>query len=83
MSNIMEIEEKYITVEPVMDFDLGRFVEIIKACSPRQVNIGADSGNNRLPEPSREKIWSLVKELCRFTQVRMKANLTRILKVQT
>jgi hypothetical protein len=75
MSNITEIEEKYITVEPVMDFDLGKFTEIIKACSPRQVNIGADSGNNRLPEPPKEKILKLVKELCRFTEVKVKSNL--------
>jgi hypothetical protein len=79
MSNITEIEEKYITVEPVMDFDLGKFVEIIKACSPRQVNIGADSGNNRLPEPPKEKILKLVEELSRFTEVKVKSNLRRIM----
>jgi hypothetical protein len=79
MSNITEIEEKYITVELVMDFDFGKFTEIIKARNPRQVNIGADSGNNRLPEPPKEKILKLVKELCRFTEVKVKSNLRRLI----
>jgi hypothetical protein len=47
---------KMITVEPILDFDLDQFVRMIKICEPEQVNIGADSGNNRLPEPSPEKI---------------------------
>jgi hypothetical protein len=78
LSAITEIEEKYITVEPVMDFDLERFTEVIKSCSPRQVNIGADSGGNRLPEPPKEKIRELVEELGRFTKVKVKGNLSRI-----
>ena len=41
----------YLTIEPLLDFDLLFFVEIIKSCSPLQVNIGADSGGNNLPEP--------------------------------
>ncbi len=32
--------DKYITVEPIMDFDLPEFVEIIQHCKPAQVNIG-------------------------------------------
>src|SRR5512133_2026115 len=42
----------YVTIEPVMNFDLEEMVALIKSCQPKQVSIGADSGNNLLPEPS-------------------------------
>jgi DNA repair photolyase len=71
--------EKYVTIEPVMDFDLPELVEIIKSCNPIQVNIGADSGHNNLPEPSKEKVLSLIDELNKFTVVANKHNLGRIL----
>jgi DNA repair photolyase len=71
---------KYITIEPIMDFDLEEFVEIIKECNPLQVNIGADSGNNNLPEPSKEKLLQLIDELKKFTIIHNKSNLKRLLK---
>jgi hypothetical protein len=70
----------YITIEPIMDFDLQLFVEMIKGCGPIQVNIGADSGNNNLPEPSKEKILALISKLEKFTKVKQKKNLSRLLK---
>ena len=69
----------YITIEPLMDFDLPIFVEMIKECEPIQVNIGADSGNNKLPEPSKEKVLELIEGLNEFTTVVNKKNLKRIL----
>jgi DNA repair photolyase len=69
-----------ITIEPVMDFDSPYFVESIKRCNPIQVNIGADSGNNRLPEPPKEKVLKLIAELEKFTKVGLKKNLGRLLK---
>jgi protein gp37 len=69
----------YITIEPIMDFDLSVFIEMIEGCVPRQVNIGADSGNNNLPEPSKEKILTLISELEKFTKVKQKSNLKRLL----
>ncbi len=74
----ISIKEKYITIEPIMDFDLNSLVSMIKFCNPQQVNIGADSGNNRLPEPSPDKIDALIKELDMFTMVKLKANLKRL-----
>lgn len=62
-----------------MDFDLYQMVGLIKQCSPVQVNIGADSGNNNLPEPSKEKVFELINELEKFTIVHKKKNLNRIL----
>lgn len=70
--------ERYVTIEPIMDFDLAPMVELIKRCEPVQVNIGADSGNNHLPEPSSLAIGSLIEELEKFTKVKLKPNLKRI-----
>lgn len=69
----------YLTVEPVMDFDLKPFIDLIKLANPKQVNIGADSGNNNLPEPPKEKIQELIKELEKFTKVKLKKSLNRLL----
>lgn len=68
----------FITIEPLMDFDLFEFVEMIKQCEPIQVNIGADSGNNKLPEPSKEKVIVLIEELQKFTTIHRKTNLKRL-----
>jgi DNA repair photolyase len=70
----------FVTIEPIMDFDLEEMLHIIETCLPEQVNIGADSGNNNLPEPSKEKILQLIKELEKFTKVKQKKNLKRLLK---
>jgi len=70
----------FITIEPIMDFDLDMFIKLIFRCVPIQVNIGADSGNNHLPEPSKEKILELITELEKFTIVKQKSNLKRLLK---
>jgi hypothetical protein len=70
----------FVTIEPVMDFDLGPLVDLIRMCNPAQVNIGADSGNNNLPEPSKEKLLSLIDELKKFTVIDQKRNLQRLLK---
>ena len=71
-------QKKYITIEPIMDFGLGAFVEMIKSCNPIQVNIGADSGNNNLPEPEWDKVERLIEELEKFTIVKQKKNLDRL-----
>lgn len=73
-------ENSYITIEPIMDFNLIDFVAILKATHPKQINIGADSGNNNLPEPPKEKILQLMNELEKFTIVKQKKNLKRLLK---
>jgi DNA repair photolyase len=72
--------EKMITVEPIMDFDVMTFSEMIASCNPVQVNIGADSGSNHLPEPSTEKIGDFVDALRHFTRVYLKPNLRRLYK---
>lgn len=72
--------EKYVTIEPIMDFDLPDLISMIKACDPRQVNIGADSGGHNLPEPEWGKVKELIHELEKFTVVKRKKNLKRLEK---
>jgi len=55
-------------------------VNMIKRCKPVMVSIGADSGNNHLPEPSKEKLLQLIDELQKFTVIHNKSNLKRLLK---
>lgn len=55
--------KRFVTIEPVMDFDVEPFADMIVKCSPFFVNLGADSKNSQLPEPSIEKIKALVAAL--------------------
>ena len=71
---------KFVTIEPIIDFELDSLIDIIRVCEPEQVNIGADSGNNHLPEPSADKVLSLIEALSKFTEVVQKKNLARLLK---
>ena len=70
---------KMVTVEPICDFDIDYLLPMISRCKPFQVNIGADSKGNKLPEPEPEKIRELIKELEKFTKVHLKPNLERLL----
>jgi len=70
---------KMVSIEPIMDFDVDMLVEWIGEIKPEFVSIGADSGNNHLPEPSPEKVKSLIEALKEFTEVKIKDNLKRLL----
>jgi DNA repair photolyase len=72
-------DRRMITIEPVMDFDLTDFCAAIARVRPIQVNIGADSGRNRLAEPSEEKLRLLVDWLASHTSVHLKKNLRRLM----
>jgi protein gp37 len=73
--------KKMITVEPIMDFDVLTFSEMILSCEPDHVNIGADSGHNHLPEPPAEKIAALIGALRSHNiRVHLKKNLGRLYK---
>jgi len=68
-----------ISIEPIMDFDLDVMVLWIDAIKPEFVSIGADSGNNHLPEPSAENLKALMNKLQGVTEIRQKNNLARLL----
>jgi hypothetical protein len=69
------------TVEPILDFDGGPdgFARLLLIAKPHQINIGADSGHNHLPEPPREKVEELIELLAPRTKIHLKGNLRRIL----
>lgn len=69
----------FISIEPILDFNLIPFVDWFKRVQPVFVSIGADSQKHNLPEPSAEKVKALIEELKKFTEVKLKDNLNRIL----
>ncbi len=69
-----------VTIEPIMDFDIIGLRQLIYDIKPFQVNIGEDSGHNKLPEPPAEKVLALIAELEKFTKVNQKDNLKRLLR---
>lgn len=73
---------RYVTIEPIIDFDLASLVDLVKRCEPEQVNIGADSGGNGLPEPPAAKVLALIDELQVFTTIARKTNLARIIEAR-
>lgn len=70
--------ERMITIEPIMDFDLEEFLEMISYSHAMKINIGADSKGHNLPEPSWDKVQKLIKELKKFKEVKVKDNLKRL-----
>ena len=79
MQDISEVIDTHVTIEPILYFSDLDMIKMIRRCNPKQVNIGADSGNNNLPEPSAEKVRALIAELEKFTKVVQKKNLRRLL----
>ena len=73
--------EKFLTIEPIMKFDIDGFIELFKIAKPNWINIGADSKGHNLPEPTITEIQSLVTELeILGIQIRKKVNLQRLTK---
>lgn len=60
MNDLYTTFNTYITIEPIMQFDLEEFYQMLYDCNPVQVNIGSDSSRNHLPEPPKEKILELI-----------------------
>ncbi len=78
----------YVTIEPILNFDVEEFVQLIRWIKPDKVFIGADSKVHKYPkvynnlvldEPDAEKILKLIEELEKFTVVEQKSNLSRLL----
>ena len=66
----------FVTIEPIMDFDLEELVTLIKMFNPEQVNIGKDSkGYVNLPLPEGKKLIQLILQLLCFTKVKIKKNI--------
>lgn len=70
----------FVTVEPILDCDPFLLRNMIVTCDPEFVNIGADSKDRALKEPSKEAVMSLI-ELIQDEkiEIRNKSNLARLL----
>lgn len=69
----------FVTIEPVLDFDVDILADWIRLMKPDFLNLGADSKNHNLPEPTVEKIMELVEKLkCFGIDLREKHNLQRL-----
>ena len=55
---------KFLSIEPVMDFDLRELTRWIALLEPSIIEIGADNYHNKLPEPSVDKLEQLI-SFCR------------------
>lgn len=82
----LEEESKHpwmISIEPILNFDLEKFVEVIKTIRPSFISIGADSKHHHLPEPSLEKLADFLLVLKGIREpsieVKTKGNLKRLL----
>ena len=71
--------EIMVTIEPIMQFDLDILIKWLRHIKPKWINIGADSKRHNLLEPKKEEIEELIKELNKFTEVKIKPNLSRLL----
>ncbi len=72
--------QKFITIEPILDFDIGELSVLINFSNVEWVNIGADSTNSGLPEPSKEKTEQLIALLAK--KITIKKNMKRITGVK-
>ena len=77
---VKEGHEVMITIEPIMSFDTLFFIQMLKDIGAFQINVGADSGNNKLPEPTADQTLNFMKSLSDYTKVYQKDNLARLLK---
>lgn len=66
---------EYVTIEPIMDFDMDVMVQWIEEIKPEFVYIGynsRDRDTRHLPEPSLAKTEALIEKLKKITEVRLK-----------
>jgi len=70
---------KFVTIEPVLDFDVDILAAWIDRIRPEFLNLGADSKGHGLPEPTVSKIHALVDKLQEYgIELREKHNLKRL-----
>jgi DNA repair photolyase len=71
----------FISIEPVMDFDLVEFVDWIREIEPNFVSIGADSKGHHLPEPDKGKLITFLDSINEYgIEIKKKDNLKRIVE---
>jgi protein gp37 len=75
------LKNKFLSIEPVMDFDVYEFTKMVIDIQPEIVEIGSDNYHSMLPEPSALKIKVLISSMqANGIQVVEKDGLKRILE---
>jgi len=62
-------DKKFISVEPILDFDLEVLCKWVKDISPFMMYVGYDNYHNRLPEPPLSKTLKFLEEISEVTLV--------------
>lgn len=71
----------FITIEPIMKFDIRVMEWWLGYIRPDFVNIGADSKHCNLPEPTKQEVEDLIKAIQdNGIEIKVKSNLERLLK---
>ena len=65
----LKYSKKFISIEPIMDFDLEVLADWTEKIAPIHAAVGYDNWHNRLPEPSLPKTLRLIERLEGFTFV--------------
>lgn len=79
-AGVEDFIKTFVTIEPVMKFDLHEMLGLIRGSAAKVVNIGADSKRSGLEEPSRDELLALIGGLREMgVEVNLKKNLERIL----
>lgn len=74
---------RFVTIEPVLDFDVDGMLELLRIAEPAFVNIGADSKGHGLHEPDAGKVLDLLDGIRALgIEIRQKTNLARILNTE-
>jgi len=72
----------FLTIEPIMKFDLEPLMAMIQVIKPDFVNIGADSKHHNLPEPTYAEVLDLIERIKKAgVVIKIKSNLARLAKV--
>lgn len=75
----LSTQRRFITIEPILDFDVDILADWIRRINPKFLSLGADSKNHHLPEPTIDKIHMLVAKLKEYNiELREKHNLQRL-----
>jgi protein gp37 len=71
-----------LSIEPIVEFDIVEFVEMVRPIDPKFISIGADSKGflkkHNIPQPSIDKVNDLVDKLEEFTVVKIKSNIKNL-----
>lgn len=81
MSKLPSDTRKFVSIEPIMDFALGSFLDWITNIKPDIIEVGADNYRHNLPEPPWWKVERLLEGLRQVCpDVKEKVGLERLRK---